>query len=104
MYKRQTLYYVQKMAGLQEDVEAWRARLAGSYANDYAFLSGMVIGEVENSMTFCHTVQRQPGKVNIFISLPDGLYRNLLQNEETRGLFIVDAAGNVCLLYTSRCV
>ena len=91
----QTLYYVQKMAGLQEDVEAWRARLAGSYANDYAFLSGMVIGEVENSMTFCHTVQRQPGKVNIFISLPDGLYRNLLQNEETRGLFIVDAAGNV---------
>lgn len=91
----QTLYYVQKMAGLQEDVEAWRARLAGSYANDYAFLSGMVIGEVENSMTFCHTVQRQPGRVNIFISLPDGLYRNLLQNEETRGLFIVDAAGNV---------
>ena len=26
----QTLYYVQKMAGLQEDVEAWRARLAGA--------------------------------------------------------------------------
>lgn len=97
-----TLYYTQRMEGMDISFDEWMDLLSKKYNNEFFMSSGLEIGSFARCMTYCHSLYLNGRELNIFVTMPDLIISNYSQAMDNRSVIIADNEGSIISSYGSN--